>query len=373
MRSLIHVFAGPSLPPSIRPSSEGVVFHGPVAQGDVHALVASRPLAIGIIDGYFERVPAVWHKEILWALSEGVHVFGAASMGALRAVELEPFGMRGVGSIFDDFMNGTLLDDDEVTLVHADEAEDYRPGSEAMVNVRATLERARAEGVLATELHDALIARAKSAFYPDRNYPDLLAWARTILPTEEWQKLSTWLRNAENRVDLKRRDALELVRVMSELRENRPAPKEVAWTFQHTDAWEQVRRALPFRPPILSVASQNSSVQGLLSRLRSDPKRYAEVSAQASLRALRIDLAKRDGFTPTVHDIAKAAEDLARRSGWDGAHALQKWMQTHELTEQELSRLLREEACVRRSCLVRADDDLALLDYLRVEGASPTQ
>ena len=53
---------------------------------------------IGLVDGVFERVPAVWHKEILFALSEGVHVYGAASMGALRAAELDTFGMRGVGA-----------------------------------------------------------------------------------------------------------------------------------------------------------------------------------------------------------------------------------------------------------------------------------
>ena len=47
--------------------------------------IAHRPRAIGIIDGYFQQVPSVWHKEILWAMAQGVHVFGSASMGALRA------------------------------------------------------------------------------------------------------------------------------------------------------------------------------------------------------------------------------------------------------------------------------------------------
>src|SRR5215831_4586114 len=96
----IHVFVGPTLAGVARKGSEDFVFHGPVAKGDVYRLVSARPLAIAIIDGYFERVPAVWHKEILWALSEGIHVFGAASMGALRAAELAPFGMVGVGRIF---------------------------------------------------------------------------------------------------------------------------------------------------------------------------------------------------------------------------------------------------------------------------------
>ena len=70
----------------------------PVSQGDVYRVALERPRAIGIIDGYFERVPAVWHKEILWAMTQGIHVFGSASMGALRAAELEAFGMEGVGA-----------------------------------------------------------------------------------------------------------------------------------------------------------------------------------------------------------------------------------------------------------------------------------
>jgi len=41
---------------------------------------------IGVIDGYL-RWATVWHKEILWAMAEGIHVFGAASIGALRAAD----------------------------------------------------------------------------------------------------------------------------------------------------------------------------------------------------------------------------------------------------------------------------------------------
>ena len=44
-----------------------------------------RPDVVGVIDGAFLSGPAVWHREIIWALSQGVQVLGAASMGALRA------------------------------------------------------------------------------------------------------------------------------------------------------------------------------------------------------------------------------------------------------------------------------------------------
>ena len=50
-------------------------------------------------------------------MSQGIHVFGSASMGALRA-ELCPFGMVGVGRIFEAYRDGELEDDDEVAVIH---------------------------------------------------------------------------------------------------------------------------------------------------------------------------------------------------------------------------------------------------------------
>ena len=138
-----------------------------------------RPRAIGIVDGYFQWAPAVWHKEILWAIGQGVHVFGAASMGALRAVELAPFGMRGVGRIFEAYRTGRLdgpdedpfEDDDEVAIVHGPPENGYRGGSEAMVNIRCTLARAAAEGVVGEASRRALVEAAKALFFPDRALP----------------------------------------------------------------------------------------------------------------------------------------------------------------------------------------------------------
>src|SRR4029077_1266006 len=97
------------------------------------------PALIGVIDGYFERVPTVWHKEILWAMAEGIHVYGAASAGALRAAELAGFGMRGIGRVYEDFRDGVLQDDDEVAVLHGPAEVGYPPVTEAMVNIRATL------------------------------------------------------------------------------------------------------------------------------------------------------------------------------------------------------------------------------------------
>ncbi len=117
-----YVFVGPTLPPEQVHTSGDIVCLPPVALGDVYRVAQGGARVIGVIDGYFEGVPAVWHKEILWALSRGIHVFGSASMGALRGAELCTFGMRGVGRIFEAYRDGIFEDDDE----------DYVPGPRAL-------------------------------------------------------------------------------------------------------------------------------------------------------------------------------------------------------------------------------------------------
>src|SRR5690348_12016648 len=100
------IFAGPSLPPSRRPPDPRLIWKPPVKQGDLYRAALGQPAIIGVVDGYFETVPTVWHKEILWAMAQGIHVYGSASIGALRAAELSPFGMKGVGKIYEAFRDG---------------------------------------------------------------------------------------------------------------------------------------------------------------------------------------------------------------------------------------------------------------------------
>ena len=102
----VLVFAGPTVAARHADSAIDAVWLAPAARGDVHrAVTLLRPRAIGIVDGYFQWVPSVHHKEILWALTRGVHVYGSGSMGALRAAELADFGMIGVGRVFEAYLS----------------------------------------------------------------------------------------------------------------------------------------------------------------------------------------------------------------------------------------------------------------------------
>ena len=103
------VFLGPTLAPRDATFLLAADYLPPACQGDIYRAVRDRrPVAIGLVDGVFQQAPAVWHREILWALTRGVHVFGAASMGALRAAELAPFGMQGVGRVFEAYRDRVL-------------------------------------------------------------------------------------------------------------------------------------------------------------------------------------------------------------------------------------------------------------------------
>jgi hypothetical protein len=208
------IFAGPTLSGDPVRRDRRFVWRAPASHGDVLRAARRHPAAIGLVDGCFETTPSVWHKEILWALARGVPVFGAASMGALRAAELHDFGMIGVGRVFADFRDGRLRDDDEVAVLHAPAELDWAPMTVAMVDVRATLEAAAAAGVVPTRTRQAIERLAKAMFFKDRTWRRLLSAARRggVSKTDA-TALRSWV--ARHAVPIKRLDARAMVAEMA--------------------------------------------------------------------------------------------------------------------------------------------------------------
>jgi hypothetical protein len=237
------IFAGPSLPPAARPVHSPIRWRPPIRQGELYRLVRDeRPAAVGIVDGYFEVTPTVWHKEILWAMAEGIHVFGAASIGALRAAELASFGMRGIGRIYEDFRDGVLTDDDEVAILHGPAEIGYPPVTEAMTNIRATLAAATRDGIITPTAAHRLATTAKALFYKERTWRAVLGAAAApgtdadvLTPFEAW--LST------GRVDQKRSDGLALLEAISAHLAAGAPPLKVDYKLADTAAWRAVVHA----------------------------------------------------------------------------------------------------------------------------------
>jgi hypothetical protein len=167
----ITVFAGPSLPPPARPSDGCFEWRPPAAAGDILALHEDPPDRLCLIDGFFDWCPAPWHKEILFLMARGTAVFGAASMGALRAAELDRIGMAGVGAIYRAYRDGILVGDDEVALVHAPERLGWAALTVPMVEFRATLLAARRAGLIDRNTAIALRSAVRDIHFSRRDWP----------------------------------------------------------------------------------------------------------------------------------------------------------------------------------------------------------
>jgi hypothetical protein len=236
------IFAGPSLPQPAPPIA-GIEWRPPVRQGDLYLAALSGPAIIGVADGYFEIMPTVWHKEILWAMAQGIHVYGAASIGALRAAELTDFGMQGIGHIYRQFHTGRLTDDDEVAVLHGPAEIDYVQVTDAMVNVRATIDRALQLGVVEPAFAARLVSIAKSLFYKDRTYDAILkAATEQGLAPELVGRFASWLPGGQ--VDQKRIDASEMLEAITAHISSGVIPLKVSYEFSHTFAWEEARRRI---------------------------------------------------------------------------------------------------------------------------------
>jgi hypothetical protein len=232
------VFSGPSLPRAAVEAVPGLEWRPPLRQGDLYRAALERPDAIGVVDGYFEVVPATWHKEILWALAEGIRVYGSASIGALRAAELADFGMIGVGRIYDDFHSGVLQDDDEVALLHGPEEAGFVAVSEAMVNVRATVAAARTAAIIDAQPAEAVTRAAKCLFYKQRSYDAILQAAAVLLPdAQALEHFRTWA--PMHRVDQKRRDATAMIDRMHADRIAGPGRAAPSFHFACTAYWRR--------------------------------------------------------------------------------------------------------------------------------------
>lgn len=201
---MIVAFLGPSLPAG---EARGFRVLPPARQGDIWRALKLRPRAIALIDGVFESQPSVWHHEILDALAAGVAVVGGASMGALRAAELQGKGMIGVGQIYRWYRDGTLDDDSEVALLHADKSHAYRALTVPQVNVRWSALRS-----LPPRAAQDLIDASARIFYQERTWPRVLA----LLPRS--------LRGRFRQLDLKAADARAVLRAASGARRPRAAP-----------------------------------------------------------------------------------------------------------------------------------------------------
>jgi hypothetical protein len=341
----VFVFLGPTLPlAEARGLLPEATWLPPAAVGDIYRLASAPnpPTAIALVDGLFEQVPSVWHKEILFALSRGIPVYGSSSMGALRACELADFGMVGVGGIFEAYRRGELEDDDEVAITHAPAEENFRPMSEAMVNLRDGLTRAEQAGVISPDTHQRLLGAAKALYYPERSWARVYQLGLTLaLPREELTALQGFVQ--KERPDAKQRDAVALLKRLAREFAEGMRPHVPSFSFESTKYWIRLMQRLSPRS-VDRAATGGATTYEILNYLRLTAGQHADIFRGALLLSLVTSEARLLGLEPTAEQRAAALARLRRSHGLSEADNLEELRTRGRMNREELEALIELEA-----------------------------
>lgn len=334
------VFLGPSLPLETARQHLDAVFLPPAAQGDlVAAIQRHRPDAVAIIDGVFSQSLSIWHKEILWALDQGILVFGASSMGALRALETGSFGMIGVGRVHQMYVDGEIEDDDEVAVLHGLPETGYRPLTVPMVNLRITFQLAATEGLIGSHELTYLIGLAKSMCFEERTMAAVFARARADQRSELVARIAPFVQ--QRFVDQKSLDAVELLDLLRTVELPVDMPK--GFGFVRSKLFEIMYE----RDRKVVHAGQSLHAADIAAHAATHLREFDDLNRAAMHRGLTLHLADLVALKVTdtdVDDEVRRFRDGHRISADDTFRA---WLDANDLDETAFRSLMHEEARCR--------------------------
>jgi ribosomal protein S12 methylthiotransferase accessory factor len=339
------VYLGPSLPleraKAALPDGD---FRPPIKRDDLTAIPAGS--VVGIIDGVFAQSLAISPGEIRDAIDNGVRVYGAASMGALRAAEVP--AVVGVGHIYEMYRSGAIERDDEVAIMLRPDT--FAALTEPLVNVRFAVERLVRTGTLSRVDGDAIVHAAKNLHFSERTYPAILA-ASTLAHNKDAADIITLLK----RFDLKADDALLLLETIAQAE---PKATSVASNRRNVGpTYARVHARESTSAPILVWESGDKIQFDDLVRFLKMTGAFERYAARAITRHAAGDCELRPAAPPlTDTESVQAAQrllDLTRAQwGWDSPEEAHLTMRDLGLGLEDVADTLEAEASVAH--LVRA-------------------
>jgi hypothetical protein len=337
----IIIFLGPSLPLHEAQAILDARYFPPARQGDIVSMaVQFKPKVIGLIDGYFMQTLSVWHKEILYALDQGVIILGASSMGALRAAETAPYGMIGVGEIFKLYESGEVEDDDEVVLIHGPQEEGYPPFSIPLINLRITLKMLAGQKKLSQEVCTAFFEIARALYYPERTFERI---SENALKKGLSKELVSHAMQCieENYIDQKKEDAkllLERIKTLiptKKVKVNDPARTPLFDIYYQSD-----RR-------LYSPETDQSITPAKIAHYTAlHHPDFSQMQFHALNQALVSLLARILEIEVSAEEIEKEAERFVFRCKLR-SNEREEWLRCNHLTEEEFSCMIQERAKAR--------------------------
>lgn len=166
MVNLLKVYCGSSISQNeVKALLPNAIICPPIRRGD---LETNGSTVHAIIDGVFFHSLTISPAEVAQAIKKGCRVYGASSMGALRAAECESIGMTGVGKIFEKYKSGEWVNDDEVAI--AVDEKTFEPLSDSLADIRFFLKEKKIEERTSTLILEAL----QQTYFPKRSFEETL-------------------------------------------------------------------------------------------------------------------------------------------------------------------------------------------------------
>ncbi len=371
--SRVLIFSGPTLSHEhIQHMLPDAELYPPLQGGDLTRLKLEAGDLVTIIDGFFYQSSSVRHKEILELLRRGIQVWGAASMGALRAAELAHFGMRGIGHVFEAYMQGIIEGDDEVAVLHADEDMEYISFSDALVNIRHACARAVEAQLLSEAAEHRIVETAASLPFYERSYRHLLRQVpEELLSPQEAENLLSFVQQEQH--NLKRQDALELLDAIQAYTVKSFVPSFEWHETSHARSWQMTEQGSAVEQDFWVADAEALTVYQLFDA------NYPQVHYRLLLHLLTAIAAqyfREASYEPDENSIELVARYIATRCDLDLEKefpaSVNRWVRPIERTlprKEQLARVAVRLWIDRRS----ADWREALLDHLKEREMMDTQ
>ena len=346
----VLVYLGPSL--SLARAREilpDAIYRAPAKQGDLLSdMVNLSPTHIILIDGVFDSNLSPWHKEIVYGLQfPGIQaIYGASSMGALRASECDWIGMIGVGQIYQWYRDGITEDDAEVALSYAERIGSdgeaiYYPNTVPLCNIRAAA--------------------------PD---PQFFKVMQAVHYTERTPKLceETWGGPDYPCIDQKALDAIE---ALTTFRSLKPAPQAKPGV-EHLSYYFQ---ALYDRDRQLVIQGQAIPQQHIDSYVLLHNPEYERIAWDAANQELALMLCDCLCVMVDPQEVDAESARFWQRAGIETPAEFAAMLETNGWTQNEYQRLIIQNARIHK--LQHANtvtkmwrrNTRSILDYLRTHQA----
>lgn len=360
------IFSGPTLKKLDAKKILDVKYLPPAKHGDIlHAVFNLKADVIGIIDGHGTNELAVWHKEILIALAKGVKIYGAAGLGAIRAVELSKFGMIGVGKIFSDLKDNILSSDDEIICNYEIKNNEFKRVSESLVNIKATFIKAIEFDLITKKEYEKVIEISRNLYYPNRTFKNIFdKLTKNISDTKRLQKLGEFVET--NFVDQQNLDALELLK---EIKKNKSIEKDHKFNNKYGGIYSALYHR--YRPVIYK--NQKFPLYYISNNVIINEKNITQLKYNAFNRQLSVLFAKVIKVRVNKDEIDKEKDNFQKKIKSKNNRELKLWIEENDLSIDDFNQLIEEEAIIRKlhKWILSRDwmqkNSKSILDYLRIE------